>query len=151
MGTMLGLVADVDGYEMVLVPAGKAIFGSEGDGSDSEYDGRPRFEAHLAGYYLGRYCVTNAQYLAFVEATGHPPPDQVDRHGGRPAVRAALLSGDGRNAMPGLGDRISLRRQPTCRTGGSTRRSRAASGARCLGTAAVTMAGPTSSKSMTSS
>jgi formylglycine-generating enzyme required for sulfatase activity len=58
----------VDGYEMVLVPAGTAIFGSREGEPDSQYDGKPQFEAQLPDYYMGLYCVTNAQYAAFLSA-----------------------------------------------------------------------------------
>jgi formylglycine-generating enzyme required for sulfatase activity len=46
----------IDGYEMVLVPAGKALVGD------------PPFEVNLPDYYLGLYCVTNVQYAAFLSA-----------------------------------------------------------------------------------
>ena len=68
----------VDGYELILVPGGRAVFGSRADEADSDYDGKPQFAAELPGYYLGLYCVTNAQYLRFVEGTGHRPPDKAD-------------------------------------------------------------------------
>ena len=71
-----------DGYEMALIPAGKAIFGSRDDDADADYSEKPQFEAELPGFYLGIYCVTNAQYLQFVEATGHRPPDQASGGGG---------------------------------------------------------------------
>jgi formylglycine-generating enzyme required for sulfatase activity len=65
-------VNPTDGYEMVLIPAGKAIFGS----NDERFTRSERqFEAELPAYYLGQYCVTNAQYQQFVEATGHRPPE----------------------------------------------------------------------------
>jgi formylglycine-generating enzyme required for sulfatase activity len=67
----------IDGYEMRLVPAGKAVFGETST----------QFEAEVPGYYLGIYCVTNAQYLRFVTATGHRPPDQADW--GEPVWRGA--------------------------------------------------------------
>jgi len=65
-----------DGYEMVLIAAGKAILGSRADDPEAYDDERPQFEAELSAYYLGRYCVTNAQYLRFIEATGHRSPDR---------------------------------------------------------------------------
>jgi len=67
-------VNPVDGYEMVLIPAGKAIFGTSDERCGRE--ARPPFEAELPAYYLGLYCVTNARYLQFVEATGYPPPEK---------------------------------------------------------------------------
>jgi formylglycine-generating enzyme required for sulfatase activity len=67
-----------DGYQLVLIPEGKAIFGSPEDDPLADWDGRPQFEAELPAYYIGPYCVTNAQYLHFVEATGHRPPDRSE-------------------------------------------------------------------------
>jgi len=57
-----------DGYEMVWVPPGKAIFGSGADDRDARDDEEPQFEAELEGYYIGRFCVTNEQYAAFLNA-----------------------------------------------------------------------------------
>ncbi len=43
------------------------------------YDNEPaRRTIELAGYFITRTPITNAQYAAFVRATGHPVPD-VDR------------------------------------------------------------------------
>jgi formylglycine-generating enzyme required for sulfatase activity len=58
----------VDGYEMVLVPAGKAVFGSRDNDPDALDREKPQFAAELPDYYLGLYCVTNAQYAAFLSA-----------------------------------------------------------------------------------
>lgn len=78
---------------MMLVPAGRWTVGT----SQSERaelgkrfdchptwlgDDLPRREAALAAFWIDRYPVTNAQYLAFVEATGHPRPDWWRRWGG---------------------------------------------------------------------
>jgi sulfatase modifying factor 1 len=71
-------VNPIDGYEMVLVPAGKAIFGSRDDDPEAGDSEKPQFEAELPDYYLGLYCVTNAQYLRFLRATGHRPPIETD-------------------------------------------------------------------------
>jgi len=70
-------VNPMDGCELVLIPAGKAIFGWQEDERGSHCDSKPQFEAELPDYYLGLYCVTNAQYLQFVEATGHRFPDRA--------------------------------------------------------------------------
>jgi len=64
-----------DGYEMILVPAGEAVFGSSADEPGAETDRQPQFRAHLPAYYLGKYPVTNRQYLQFVRETGHRPPE----------------------------------------------------------------------------
>jgi formylglycine-generating enzyme required for sulfatase activity len=77
----------VDAQELILVPAGKALFGWPRDAPLSEHLEKPWFEAELPGYYLGTHCVTNAQYLRFVEATGRRPPDQADW--GEPVWRGA--------------------------------------------------------------
>jgi formylglycine-generating enzyme len=72
------VVNERDGTILVLVPAGRGVFGSADDDQDAFYNEKPRFTAELAGFYIGLYCVTNAQYLKFVDATGHRPPDKAD-------------------------------------------------------------------------
>ena len=67
-----------DGQMMVLIPAGAAIFGSRDDEADSDWDRKPQFQEELPDYYMATACVTNAEYLKFVEATGHRPPDEAD-------------------------------------------------------------------------
>jgi formylglycine-generating enzyme required for sulfatase activity len=57
-----------DGAEMVLVPAGEFVMGSNDD------DERPPHRVHLDAYYIDRYETTNALYRTFVSATGRQAP-----------------------------------------------------------------------------
>lgn len=53
--------------DMVWVPGGAARIGS-----DSAYaEEAPSYETHVKGFWIDRHEVTNAQYAAFVRATGH--------------------------------------------------------------------------------
>jgi formylglycine-generating enzyme required for sulfatase activity len=58
-----------DGAEMVLVPAGEFLMGSED--RDNE---KPRHRVHLDAYYIDKVPVTNAHYERFVQATGRRAP-----------------------------------------------------------------------------
>jgi formylglycine-generating enzyme required for sulfatase activity len=58
--------------EMVLIPAGDFLMGS--DPSVDKYaqeDEQPQHTLYLPDYYLAKTPMTNAQYAAFVQATGH--------------------------------------------------------------------------------
>jgi formylglycine-generating enzyme required for sulfatase activity len=61
-----------DGSVLALVPGG--VF-EMGDGKDKNC---PKHIVYLDSYYIGVYCVTNAQYAAFVKATGHRAPELAD-------------------------------------------------------------------------
>ena len=76
----------VDGGEMVCVPSGSFLMGSQTDAISSllEFDRRvseeffraefPQHEVFLSTFYIDRYMVTNAQYQLFMQATGYPAP-----------------------------------------------------------------------------
>jgi formylglycine-generating enzyme required for sulfatase activity len=59
-----------DGKEMVYIPAGDFLMGSD-EGKDNE---RPAHTIYLDAFYIDRYPVTNEEYKRFVDATGHPVP-----------------------------------------------------------------------------
>lgn len=70
-GSELRIENEQDGSRLLLVPGGAFLAG--GPGAD-EGGGEP-FPVELSPYYLGLHPVTNRQYLRFVEATGHRPPE----------------------------------------------------------------------------
>ena len=55
-----------DDVEMVLIPAGEFLMGSE--------DEKTAHIVHLDAYYIDKFPVTNARYRKFMEATGHRLP-----------------------------------------------------------------------------
>jgi formylglycine-generating enzyme required for sulfatase activity len=72
-----------DGAEMVLVPAGEFIMGSDKDEIDRLFQGQtdvnreffnrevPRHQVYLDAFYIDKYEVTNARFQQFVQATNH--------------------------------------------------------------------------------
>jgi formylglycine-generating enzyme required for sulfatase activity len=56
---------------MVYVPAGEFLMGSSDGDSHAEGDEKPQHTVYLAGYWIGRTEVTNAQFLMFIEAGGY--------------------------------------------------------------------------------
>lgn len=64
-----------DDSEMVLIPAGEFLMGSE-TGFPPE---RPTHRVCVDAFYLSKYPVTNAQYRRFVAETGHRLPYLDDR------------------------------------------------------------------------
>jgi formylglycine-generating enzyme required for sulfatase activity len=60
------LLSDLDGTELVLIPAGSFQYGPS------------RREVHLDPYYLARHPVTNRQFRRFLEVTGYRPDDDED-------------------------------------------------------------------------
>jgi len=76
---------DTTGEELVLIPAGPFLMGSDklpnkdestGVGTIKPWylDEHPPHQVNLKAYYIDRYEITNAQYRKFVAATGHTPP-----------------------------------------------------------------------------
>ena len=78
------------GIEFILIPAGVFEMGSTKAEIDAAFESAklrsstlerqvfaaeaPKHTVHLDAYYISKYEITNAQYRAFVEATGHKPP-----------------------------------------------------------------------------
>jgi len=64
----------------IEIPAGVATLGQkEGEfGWDNEFD---EHQVHVPPFAIGKYKITNGQYLEFVKAGGEPPQFWVDRHG----------------------------------------------------------------------
>ena len=52
-----------DGAEMVMIPAGEFLMGSNTGDADED----PTHFVYVDGFYMDRYAVTNAQYKAFVD------------------------------------------------------------------------------------
>ncbi|MBM3496659.1 MAG: hypothetical protein FJX72_20420, partial [Armatimonadetes bacterium] len=59
-----------DGAEMVYIPAGEFIMGSDGGG-----DEKPRRKVYLDGYWMYQHEITVAQYRRFCSETGRKMPD----------------------------------------------------------------------------
>ena len=60
----LDTIISDDGAEMVLIPAGEFLMGSD----DDEADEKPVHPVYVGAFYLDKYLVTNAQYKVFVDA-----------------------------------------------------------------------------------
>jgi serine/threonine-protein kinase len=62
--------------EWITIPAGTFLMGSDKSKDCMAYDDEmPQHSVHLPEYHIARYPITNAQYLAFVRAAGHPAPE----------------------------------------------------------------------------
>jgi formylglycine-generating enzyme required for sulfatase activity len=63
--------------EMILIPAGEFLMGSDPQqDDDAENDEQPQHCLSLPDYFLSKTPVTNAQYKAFVLATGYTLPER---------------------------------------------------------------------------
>ena len=65
------IIWKADGVEMVLVPGGVFLMGSD---EGKEVEG-PVHEVYVPAFYLDRTPVTNAQYRLFIEAGGYKNPE----------------------------------------------------------------------------
>ena len=67
-----------DGNEMVLIPAGEFLMGSNLGAKDE----KPAHKIWLDAFYIGKYEVTVGQYKRFIQETGYPAPDwsKVGKH-----------------------------------------------------------------------
>ncbi len=54
------------------------MMGSPAGDSDAKEREQPAHEVELEAFWIHRTPVTNEQYLAFIQATGHRPPDSAD-------------------------------------------------------------------------
>jgi formylglycine-generating enzyme required for sulfatase activity len=62
--------------EMILIPAGEFLMGSEPQqDQEAQDDEQPQHFLYLADYYLAKTPVTNAQYAVFVRATHQQGPE----------------------------------------------------------------------------
>jgi iron(II)-dependent oxidoreductase len=74
---------------MILIPAGEFLMGSDRrQDADAEHGERPQHTLYLSDYYLAKTSVTNAQYAAFVQATGYQQPEHWTK--GRPPICARI-------------------------------------------------------------
>lgn len=61
--------------EMILIPAGKFLMGSDPQKDKEAIDiEQPQHTLYLPDYWIAKTPVTNVQYAAFVQATGHRVP-----------------------------------------------------------------------------
>lgn len=72
--TVQTTVSEKDGMEMVYVPAGSFMMGSE----DGESDERPVHEVYLDAYWIDKYEVNNAQFAQFIKETGYRTDAEIE-------------------------------------------------------------------------
>ena len=63
-----------DGAEMVYIPSGVFLMGSDEENDQADGDEYPQHEVYLDGYWIDRYEVTNQQYGKCVDAGACDPP-----------------------------------------------------------------------------
>ncbi|MEO1277147.1 MAG: SUMF1/EgtB/PvdO family nonheme iron enzyme, partial [Pseudomonadota bacterium] len=88
---------EVEGPEMVVIPAGEFVMGSPEDEPERSKSEGPQHRVRIArSFALGRYAVTFEEYDAFCAATGADKPN--DRSWGRGRRPAINVSWDDANA-----------------------------------------------------
>jgi serine/threonine-protein kinase len=71
-----GRIWDKDSAEMVYVPSGIFLMGSDDDNDQADNDEYPQHEVYLDGFWIDRYEVTNQQYgLCVKEGICDPPSE----------------------------------------------------------------------------
>jgi formylglycine-generating enzyme required for sulfatase activity len=61
--------------ELVLIPASEFLMGSDPEKDQDAYEAeQPQHRVYLPDYHIARTPITNAQYAAFVEASGYEAP-----------------------------------------------------------------------------
>jgi formylglycine-generating enzyme required for sulfatase activity len=86
--------------EMILIPAGEFLMGS--DPKKDKYaleNEQPQHTLYLPDYYMAKTPVTNAQYAAFVKATGHRAP-HVDLDWAKPYIWRDQMPPTGKENHP---------------------------------------------------
>jgi formylglycine-generating enzyme required for sulfatase activity len=79
-GKMLALLAKAQAakeiaLDWVSVPAGEFTMGAADTDTQATPDEKPQHKVTLDAFLIGKYEITNAQYNAFVRATGHRLPE----------------------------------------------------------------------------
>ena len=60
--------------EMITIPAGSFLMGSDGSDPYARPDELPQHSVHLPAYQMGKYQVTRGEYREFIEAGGYRDP-----------------------------------------------------------------------------
>lgn len=96
-------VNDMTGEELVLIPAGPFVMGSDRKPDEDEtagvgtikpwyLDEHPAHQVDLHAYYIDRYEITNAEYREFILSTDHTPPLKWGQNGYLLSLRMDALA-----------------------------------------------------------
>jgi formylglycine-generating enzyme len=85
-----GLIETSTGMQMVLIPAGRFLMGSDVNDNDAEEDEKPQRRVSIpTPFYLGKYEVTVGQFRQFVQDEGYKTEGERDGIGGFGFVKKA--------------------------------------------------------------